>query len=65
MDNKKPYEVITADGCTHFFASLENAERHARAVVGHGHPIFIWQNDEIIARVSADKLKRTRMRKYG
>lgn len=64
MDNKKPCQVITADGSTHFFANLEQAERHARAVVFHGHPIFIWQDDKMIARVSADASKRTRMRMY-
>ena len=64
MDNKKPCQIQDYIGRTHFFANLEQAERHARAIVFRGKPIEILQDGKVIARVSADTLKRTRIRMY-
>lgn len=62
MDSEKPCQTLNVGGFAHAFANLENAERHARAVARHLQPIEIWQDGEMIARVSADAFKRTRMR---
>ena len=65
MENEKPCQIRNAAGPDHIFANLEIAERVARSFALPRWPVDIWQDGKIIARVSADMLKRTRMNMYG